>query len=122
MVMVVSVMRTWDMSIVPKWHTRILYVGYTVLVMVFSGDADASSEVAVFKILMVGDSGTGKSSLLLRYVDNVVPEDLTSTIGKCLKRLTLEKEWILKANRSKSMERDTKSLFGILQDKNGSVR
>jgi Ras-related protein Rab-18 len=33
-----------------------------------------------FKILLVGDSGTGKSSLLLRFTSDTF-EPLTSTIG-----------------------------------------
>ena len=36
----------------------------------------------LFKILIVGDSGVGKSCLLLRYADNVYNENYISTIGK----------------------------------------
>ncbi len=44
----------------------------------------ASREVAAtFKLLLIGDSGTGKSSLLLRFTDDtwVTPEDVSATIG-----------------------------------------
>ncbi len=38
---------------------------------------------ATFKILMIGDSGTGKSSLLLRYTDDswLAPDEVSATIG-----------------------------------------
>ncbi|KAI9204781.1 P-loop containing nucleoside triphosphate hydrolase protein [Polychytrium aggregatum] len=38
---------------------------------------------ATFKVLLIGDSGTGKSSLLLRYTDDVwlQPDEVQATIG-----------------------------------------
>lgn len=35
----------------------------------------------LFKVLMIGDSGVGKSSILLRYTDDVYDEDMAATIG-----------------------------------------
>eukprot|EP01084_Bolivina_argentea_P091724 165090_1 len=34
-----------------------------------------------FKLLLVGDSGVGKSSILLRFTDNIFDEDIGATIG-----------------------------------------
>ena len=35
----------------------------------------------MFKLIMVGDSGTGKSSLLVRYIKDEFTEEYNVTIG-----------------------------------------
>jgi Ras-related protein Rab-18 len=46
---------------------------------------------ATFKLLLIGDSGTGKSSLLLRFTDDVwlSSDQVTATIGVDFKVKTL---------------------------------
>lgn len=46
-----------------------------------------------FKILLVGDSGVGKSSILLRFTDDDFQEDHPCTIGKTIMK---KKKKILK--------------------------
>lgn len=40
--------------------------------------------VATFKILLIGDSGCGKSSLLMRFTDDTFDEDQSATIGNII--------------------------------------
>lgn len=44
----------------------------------------------LFKILVIGDSGTGKSSLLIRFCDDYFSNTFISTIGVDFKIKTLE--------------------------------
>lgn len=43
-----------------------------------------------FKIIIAGSSGVGKSSVLLRFVDNIYSDNLLSTIGVDFKFKTLD--------------------------------
>mmetsp|Transcript_395 Transcript_395/g.423 ORF Transcript_395/g.423 Transcript_395/m.423 type:complete len:207 (-) Transcript_395:34-654(-) len=46
----------------------------------------------LFKLLLIGDSGVGKSSLLLRFADNSYSESFIATIGVDFKIKTVEVE------------------------------
>ena len=46
----------------------------------------------LFKVSLVGDSSTGKTSILLRFIDDYFTEDTKSTIGVDFKLISLELE------------------------------
>ena len=41
----------------------------------------ADDDIKTYKILLIGNSGVGKSSILLRFTDDEFSEDLNCTIG-----------------------------------------
>ncbi len=45
--------------------------------------------IATLKILIIGESGVGKSSLLLRFTDDIFDTELSATIGVDFKVKTL---------------------------------
>jgi Ras-related protein Rab-18 len=49
------------------------------------GDSTAQTYDHLFKIVLIGDAGVGKSSILLRFTDDRYDEDHLSTIGVDLK-------------------------------------
>ena len=49
----------------------------------------------IFKLVLVGDSGVGKSSLLLRFVDDTYDHQYISTIGVDFKIKTIEVDGII---------------------------
>ena len=48
-----------------------------------------SSHIGTFKILIIGDSGIGKSSLMMRFVDGMFDPEISATIGKLLIHIVL---------------------------------
>ena len=53
----------WDRSFISTTNNVLFYSDY------------------VFKVIIVGDSGVGKSSVLLRFADDVFQDNYISTIG-----------------------------------------
>ena len=56
------------------------------------GDTTNFSYDYLFKVALIGDSGTGKTSILLRFIDDSFKDDTKSTIGVDFKLVSLELE------------------------------
>lgn len=56
------------------------------------GDTANYSYNHIFKVALIGDSGTGKTSILLRFIDDSFRDDTKSTIGVDFKLVSLELE------------------------------
>ena len=45
-------------------------------------DLDASGFSHLFKLLVIGDAGVGKSAILIRFADNIFTDSYINTIAK----------------------------------------
>lgn len=57
-----------------------------------SNKIQSSDNDYIIKILLIGDSGTGKSCLLMQFVDNTFTNNFFNTIGVDFKMKTIEIE------------------------------
>lgn len=58
--------------------------------MAARAQADADRKLPAIKLMLLGDSGVGKSSLMLRFCDNEFDSNMLSTTGVDYKTKTLE--------------------------------
>jgi GTPase SAR1 family protein len=73
----------------------------------------------LFKLLLIGDSGVGKSCLLLRFADHTYTESYISTIGVDFKIRTIELDG--KVNTHNQTRREQKLTRSRCEGRNGSI-
>ena len=72
------------------------------------------------KILILGNSGCGKSSLLLRYVDDAFSDEFVSSVGVDFREKMIQKgadKIRLQVIKSYNTHNDVSNRFGIPLDK-----
>jgi Ras-related protein Rab-18 len=76
--------------------------------------AAPATEPPTFKLLLIGDSGTGKSSLLLRFTDDAFNEDAAATIVSLAFATASETDHVGWNTLSRSLARNASSRYAAL--------